>query len=289
MRYAIVDDIRKEPAYSGQKGSCPFCGSNVVARCGDILANHWAHVDKSDCVGCSSPMTDWHKSWQDEFPIECQEIKVGDHRADILVGDFVIEVQHSSLPGPEIKAREAAYKNLVWIIDVTESYPEFANGRWQCQTSALDRYYYLCESPLFLDMGMVGVCLVKNFEKRGSSPSGEGTLFSRVELAKMLRDQEWLKSLKPIDKRNEKAIKKREKLEGKHVWGKDATGTTCVKGLAALREVGGGSLTVFREPIRHVCLHARFSVGADSHGRYGWESVSCADCGNWLGNRPAGQ
>lgn len=288
MRYAIASNDRVEPEYSGQKGECPFCGSDVVARCGDILADHWAHVDKSDCVGCSAPMTEWHKAWQDEFPKECQEVKVGDHRADVLIDGFVIEFQHSSLPGPQIKAREDAYKNMVWIIDVTESYPSFDNGVWQCSTGQLDRYYHLCKSPLFLEMGSVGVCLVHDFAKRGRTPEGNGELFERATLVERLRDVEWLRKLKPVKKDNAKQIKKRQKLEGKHFWGENSTGTVCVKGLAPVGDSQPAGLKRVKEVKQCGCVHKGRYVAEPDPRRPGWEKVFCGDCRKWIGNRPSG-
>lgn len=233
-------------------------------------------------------MTAWHKSWQDEFPIECREVKVGEHRADVLVDDFVIEFQHSSLPGPEIKAREQAYKNLIWIIDVTESGPSFSSGQWQCFTSQLDRYYHLCKSPLFLHMGRVGVCHVHRFTKRGNSPSGEGELFERSDLVANLQNAEWRQSLKAIEKDNTKAIRKRQKLEGKHFWGKDATGTVCVKGLSAAVDPQAAALTRVKEEPRCACVFGDDNVVQPDPHRMGWEKVYCGKCRRWLGNRPSG-
>lgn len=286
MRYASVEDKRIEPEYSGQKASCPFCGSAVVARCGDILVDHWAHVDKSNCIGCSTPMTDWHRSWQDEFPIECQEKKIGNHRADVLIDGFVIEVQHSRLPGPEIKAREDAYKKLIWIIDVTESDPSFSFGRWQCFTSNLDRYCLLCKSPLFLDMGTKGVCQVFEFEKRGNSPSGTGVLFSRKELSALLKDPDWKHSLKPTRSQSPRKMAMRQAADGKGNWRDGEEGTTCGKSLESIASHTGNVKPVMRAKISCGCVFREDYIEEADPNRYGWIRTNCRACGKWIGSRP---
>lgn len=42
MKFADINGVRAE-ATKGAKGSCPGCGSEVIARCGEIRINYWAH------------------------------------------------------------------------------------------------------------------------------------------------------------------------------------------------------------------------------------------------------
>jgi len=287
MRYAKVSGARIEPEYSGQKGLCPFCESNVVAKCGDVLADHWAHVNKSDCVGCYTPMTEWHKGWQDQFPPECREVKVGKNRADIFIGGFAIEVQHSRTTGDVVKAREDAHKKLIWILDVAEYHPEFADRFWSCETSQLDKYYVLCNSPVFLDMGECGVCLVESFVSRGNSPCGFGEIFERQDLIQKLQDKSFRESLKPFEKQPRKEIQKRAKLEGKHTWGEGSTGAMCSK---VDQHVDGDfvELRPTQKPVLLDCApHNNPSHYVDQpvEGRAGWIRSACKKCGKFIGYR----
>ena len=42
MRYALVNG-EKQGATKGEKGLCLCCGRDVIAKCGEIRCNHWAH------------------------------------------------------------------------------------------------------------------------------------------------------------------------------------------------------------------------------------------------------
>jgi competence CoiA-like predicted nuclease len=48
MKFALVGD-RKLEAAKGLKGTCPSCGSDVLAKCGDFKVNHWAHKGTRNC------------------------------------------------------------------------------------------------------------------------------------------------------------------------------------------------------------------------------------------------
>jgi hypothetical protein len=68
--------------------------------------------------------TEWHRVWKSKFPLEWQEIILSDpqsgerHIADVRTSHgLVIEFQHSPLDSQERGAREAFYKNMVWVVD----------------------------------------------------------------------------------------------------------------------------------------------------------------------------
>lgn len=48
MKYAFVNNQRVE-AQKGMKGICPVCQQPVIAKCGQIKVNHWAHSKSSHC------------------------------------------------------------------------------------------------------------------------------------------------------------------------------------------------------------------------------------------------
>lgn len=96
----------------------------MTARCGEVRVHHWAHKSKSDCDPWGEPETDWHFNWKNEFPLRWQEHILFDQRtkekhiADIFtLAGLTIEVQHSHLEPEERRAREAFYKNMLWIVD----------------------------------------------------------------------------------------------------------------------------------------------------------------------------
>lgn len=98
MRYAITEiDNQTEVQYSGQKGICPVCKSNVKGRKAGKNIAHWYHLSLKDCDKWFEPITLWHLNWQNSFPKKNREVILFDkennisHRADIrLDNGFII-------------------------------------------------------------------------------------------------------------------------------------------------------------------------------------------------------
>lgn len=124
MKYALINN-KKSEAQKGAKGYCPICSSELVAKCGEIKINHWAHKGNRNCDPWWENETIWHRSWKEEFPIDWQEIiqfdKNGEkHIADIKTKNgWVIEFQHSYLNPEERRARNNFYSKLIWVVDGT--------------------------------------------------------------------------------------------------------------------------------------------------------------------------
>ncbi len=122
MQYALVDGARRE-AFPKGKGTCAICGNATLAKCGERKLHHWAHRSLKDCDPWWENETDWHRAWKAHYPEECREVvhvaSDGEvHRSDIRApGGIYIEVQHSHMPEPELRARETFYGNLIWILD----------------------------------------------------------------------------------------------------------------------------------------------------------------------------
>lgn len=122
MKFALINDVKTE-ASKGANGICPSCGSKLVAKCGEIKVNHWAHIGNRNCDPWWENETDWHRSWKGEFPNDWQEVvhraDSGEkHIADIKTeSGWVIEFQHSYLNPEERRSRIAFYKKLVWVVD----------------------------------------------------------------------------------------------------------------------------------------------------------------------------
>ena len=124
MKFALINGEKCE-AIKGSKGNCPSCGAELIARCGDIKINHWAHKGNRNCDPWWENETDWHRSWKNKFSIEWQEVvhydKNGEkHIADLKTNnDWIIEFQHSYLKPEERRARNIFYKKLIWVVDGT--------------------------------------------------------------------------------------------------------------------------------------------------------------------------
>ena len=112
----MIYALGKKLATPGDRGECPACGGDLIAKCGEIVCHHWAHKT-ADCDPWSEPETDWHVGWKNCFPVECQEVVYGDHRADVMVGMHAIEFQHSPISPSGIRDREDHYDQLTWVID----------------------------------------------------------------------------------------------------------------------------------------------------------------------------
>lgn len=87
---------------------------------------HFAHKSLKDCDDFKHDMSAWHKSWQEQFPLECREVVVRNngevHRADVLWNGVVFEFQHSPISSDEFNRRNrfyvrAGYK-VIWIFDM---------------------------------------------------------------------------------------------------------------------------------------------------------------------------
>lgn len=141
MRYSIVNDERTE-ARPGLKGVCQCCGSQMIAKCGQHVVWHWAHKSKQNCDPWWETETEWHRSWKDRFPHDCQEVIHTDpitgerHIADVKAPHgLVIEIQNSPLQPKEMESREQFYGNMLWIVNGDR---RRADG----QQETLDRNYF---------------------------------------------------------------------------------------------------------------------------------------------------
>ncbi len=129
------DNIRTHIAdtKSNQEYYCPYCGAPLTVKKGDIRKHHFAHRVKHMCRdewerNGSYDKSEWHYNWQDQFPMENQEISLvlgsTKHRADVVIDRTVIEFQHSILRKEDFDNRNNFYFNLgykvVWLFDVED-------------------------------------------------------------------------------------------------------------------------------------------------------------------------
>ena len=121
MKFALLNNERIE-ATKGAKGVCPSCGSELIAKCGEVYAHYWAH--KKKCVDhWWENETEWHRNWKNEFPNEWQEIIQYDESGEKHIADvktktgWTIEFQHSFIESEERNSRDNFYNKLIWVVD----------------------------------------------------------------------------------------------------------------------------------------------------------------------------
>ncbi len=135
--FFALDDLKNridaEDANKMKIYYCPTCGCKVIPRQGEHNVFHYAHPKGLECVDTwNYDMSEWHRSWQKQFPGEMQEIVINSgkekHRADVLIESkkLVIEFQHSNLSSEEFNKRNQFYNScgyrVVWLFDLIEKY-----------------------------------------------------------------------------------------------------------------------------------------------------------------------
>jgi competence protein CoiA len=165
MKFAFVNGTRVE-ATKGAKGTCPICGSELIAKCGGIRIEHWAHRGERNCDPWWEPETDWHRQWKNKYRIEWQEYAFVDeqtgekHIADVRTANgLVLEFQHSAIAQKERTSREQFYKRMIWIADgsrLKRDHPRFIKGQSNWRRTRKAGIYLVsspeeCFPPLWLD------------------------------------------------------------------------------------------------------------------------------------------
>lgn len=167
MKYALNPEGTRVEATPRAHGTCPGCSADLIAKCGHLVAHHWAHRAGPDCDSWWESEGPWHRAWKAHAPPERQEVTIDRngvrHRADLVLSDgTVVELQHSQISIDDVRAREAHYGRMIWIVDASDA---FAKGRItdECDvTEAGDtqvrwvspkRWWTECRSPVYLDLG----------------------------------------------------------------------------------------------------------------------------------------
>jgi len=129
MNTAYVNEIKRGPAQSGERGLCPGCGEGLIGKCGEIMAWHWSHIPGAECDRWGEPEGPWHREWKNAVAgglKDRQEVRISEgakwHMADAIAGDgWVVELQHSPLSPAEVREREAFYTRtrggMIWVFD----------------------------------------------------------------------------------------------------------------------------------------------------------------------------
>lgn len=124
MLYAIQDGKTEKVLATPQaRAKCPSCEQPVIAKCGEIVTWHWAHLS-ADCDTWAEGETPWHMEWKSRFKnVEVTMRRDGEwHRADVVTeGGWVVEFQHSYISPENVRAREDFYRNMIWVFDARDA------------------------------------------------------------------------------------------------------------------------------------------------------------------------
>lgn len=203
MQYAIVDGRRSKPV-RGRRGICQYCGEEMVAKCGQFVMWHWAHMPDSNCDAWWSSESAWHREWKELFPEDWREIvhfdeETGEkHIADVKTSSaVVVEFQRSPITNEEVTSREDFYQNMIWVVDgdrgsCGSSYfwmglapepmslePLVHGVHWWSRSRLLDKWGAVA-CPVYIEFGTYGLWRLLEYE-----PLDRFALFSPVK-------REWL-------------------------------------------------------------------------------------------------
>lgn len=150
--------VHIDNAVRGNEYFCPTCGDKLCIKRGNIKCHHYSHLSVSTCDGWHYDMSEWHNSWQNQFPIENQEVVFEldgkKHRADVFINNTIIEFQHSKISNAEFNERNDFYNSLgykvIWIFDAIEDFTnnnihicfEKNNFLWNKPLIQFDSYNY---------------------------------------------------------------------------------------------------------------------------------------------------
>lgn len=179
--------VHIDETHSNQEYYCPYCGSPLITKKGEVRQHHFAHKSTHHCsdswVGNRSRNYDishWHNEWQSLFPKDNQEVMLalGDtkHRADVMIDSTVIEFQHSIMSANAFDDRNNFYFNfgnkVIWLFDLSDllesqqlTYTKTENGLdfvWNNPKRAFNSYDVKSGCiDLFFQFGEEDKCIVR--------------------------------------------------------------------------------------------------------------------------------
>lgn len=164
MLIAMDESARRIAPSPNTRALCPECRGAVVAKCGDLVSWHWAHLAANDACWASEGETPWHVAWKERFPVEQREVRIVRggvcHVADVRGATRVLEFQHSSISADEIREREKFYGRMAWIFDCQDAREAWrvtirihddgrVSFRWRHPRLSIKA----CRQPVLLDIG----------------------------------------------------------------------------------------------------------------------------------------
>lgn len=167
--------VDADEGIKGEKYYCPVCKNEVRFKKGEIKSPHFAHITKMECDDWYE-MSEWHRKFQELFPEKYREVVITDgnekHRADIKIGNVVIEFQHSPMSAEEFIKRTEFYgenHRLIWVFDLRGKDIERLGDNkyeWKWAYKFDNEKYNIKKYDLFLftDRGFIKVSGSRNYE-----------------------------------------------------------------------------------------------------------------------------
>lgn len=144
---------------------CPHCNSPLQLKNGSCNAPHFAHLSGTACNDYyyNNDMSEWHRYCQSLFPKECREVKITGtrkydsedpeeweehtHIADVCIGNYVIEFQHSPIDIDTFDERSCFYTEqgykLIWIFDFSDkNLEEYDINKWKMKNAMKSAMYW---------------------------------------------------------------------------------------------------------------------------------------------------
>jgi len=141
MKYALVDGKRLE-ATRKARGTCQCCGAPMIARCGSVRIDHWAHKSQSNCDPWWENETEWHRSWKNRFHEDWQEVAFTDPELLMHMLSTKAFLQNETATVYEAD-HEMRFHRLLkeWWTDEADVFLDFAEHD-------SDTLWYIFQSPL---------------------------------------------------------------------------------------------------------------------------------------------
>ena len=190
-KLTYIDDAIKGDMYY-----CQICNQPMMQRRCVHRIDHFAHFSphgNKNIVPCSDhwgyDKTEWHMEWQKRFPVDNMERVLESHGkkhiADVLVGDIVVEFQHSPISLTEFNERNSFYTSLgfkvIWVFDMAD---EYENGRF-AQNDYEWYYKWAHAKKLFKEMDLKDIKATIYFQLSYSEDPEDGV----IERIKEIHDE----------------------------------------------------------------------------------------------------
>lgn len=166
-KYLTIDDYLKDnklqkAVSEGEKYIVCENNHELITYESKKIKNHFKH--KNSCNTGNYKMTQWHIDWQKkckdiEIPFPKLKGGISNRKADALIGDNVLEFQHSYISESEVEDRSTDYllhkKKLHWVIDCNDAINVinlevngnfmivFENNTWKYENFISQNYIYL--------------------------------------------------------------------------------------------------------------------------------------------------
>ena len=122
-KQVLADERNKAHSYT-----CLDCGTSVILKAGQINVAHFSHKSTKDCTYSNvangdNKMSAFHREIQEAFFVIGAQLEVAyppSTRAAVVLNNRVYEIQNSRIDYATVASRNAAYKKVMWIVNVDQ-------------------------------------------------------------------------------------------------------------------------------------------------------------------------